>query len=83
MKTEHRAFVPERITLTVAQYAKLVGVGESVVRLEIAAGRLPHRKYGKRGLIRILRNPALAELGFDQAKPLESPTSAQSQDGSR
>ncbi|HEX3457699.1 MAG TPA: hypothetical protein VHR97_07055 [Candidatus Baltobacteraceae bacterium] len=62
---------PERMTLTVAQYAKLAGVGQAVVRMEIAAGRLPHRKYGKRGLIRILRGPALAELGFDARKALE------------
>lgn len=53
----------EGMTLTVAQYAKLAGVGESVVRQEIAANRLPHRKFGKRGIIRILRAPALAELG--------------------
>jgi hypothetical protein len=53
----------EGMTLTVAQYAKLAGVGESVVRHEIAANRLPHRKFGKRGIIRILRGPALAELG--------------------
>ncbi len=56
---------PERMTLTVAQYAKLVGVGESVVRQEVAAGRLPHRKFGKRGLVRILRGPALAQLEHD------------------
>lgn len=67
---------PERMTLTVAQYAKLAGVGQAVVRTEIAAGRLPHRKYGKRGLIRILRGPALAELGFDTRKALEPDESA-------
>jgi hypothetical protein len=63
---------PERMTLTVAQYAKLAGVGQAVVRTEIAAGRLPHRKYGKRGLIRILRGPALAELGLDAQRALGS-----------
>ncbi len=57
---------PERLTLSVAQYAKLAGVGENVVRQEIAAGRLPHRKFGKRGLIRILRRPALAQLQLDE-----------------
>jgi hypothetical protein len=56
------------MTLTVAQYAKLAGVGEAAVRAEIAADRLPHRKFGKRGLIRILRGPALRELGAD-ARP--------------
>jgi hypothetical protein len=61
----------KRMTLTVAQYAKLAGVGESVVRQEIAANRLPHRKFGKRGLIRILRGPALAQLGNDPQNSLE------------
>jgi hypothetical protein len=65
MRTESIATTPERLTLTVAQYAKLAGVGENVVRQEIAAGRLPHRRYGKRGLIRILRGPALAQLRLD------------------
>jgi len=68
---EHMPLASEGLTLTVAQYAKLAGVGEAVVRAEIAAGRLPHRKYGRRGLIRILRGPALAELGFDTRKTLE------------
>lgn len=66
MKNEHVESAPERLTLTVAQYARLAGVGENVVRQEIAAGRLPHRKYGKRGLIRILRGPALAQLQLDE-----------------
>jgi excisionase family DNA binding protein len=65
METKRTA-APERLTLTVAQYAKLVGVGENVVRQEIAAGRLPHRKFGKRGLIRILRGPAFAQLQLDE-----------------
>jgi hypothetical protein len=66
MKSEHVESAPARLTLTVAQYAQLAGVGENVVRQEIAAGRLPHRKYGKRGLIRILRGPALAQLQLDE-----------------
>lgn len=66
MKNEHAPITPERLTLTVAQYAKLAGVGENVVRQEIAAGRLPHRKFGRRGLIRILRAPALAQLYLDE-----------------
>jgi excisionase family DNA binding protein len=56
----------ESLTLTVREYAKLVGVGEGLVRQEIAAGRLPHKKLGKRGLIRILRRPALRELELDE-----------------
>jgi hypothetical protein len=66
MKSEHSESAPARLTLTVAQYARLAGVGENVVRQEIAAGRLPHRKFGKRGLIRILRRPALAQLQLDE-----------------
>jgi len=59
------AILPERLTLSVREFARLAGVGEAVVRSEVAANNLPHRKFGKRGLIRILRGPALAELGFD------------------
>ena len=53
------------LTLSVREFAKLAGVGEAAVRAEIAADRLPHRKFGKRGLIRILRGPALAALGVE------------------
>jgi hypothetical protein len=65
MNDRYESRPPERMTLSVAEYATLAGVGENVVRQEIAAGRLPHRKFGKRGLIRILRRPALAQLQPD------------------
>ena len=65
MENKHTRSATKGLTITVAQYARLAGVGQAVVRTEVAAGRLPHRKYGKRGLIRILRGPALSELGID------------------
>jgi excisionase family DNA binding protein len=58
------------LTMSVKQYAKLAGVGEHAVYQEIAAGRLPHRRFGLRGLIRILRRPALAQLGFEEDDPV-------------
>jgi hypothetical protein len=70
MKNEQSGAKSERLTLSVTEYARLAGVGENVVRQEIATGRLPHRKYGKRGLIRILRRPALAELQLDEREPV-------------
>lgn len=54
------------MTLSVAEYAQLAGVGEMLVRQEIAANTLPHRRFGRRGLIRILRGPALAQLRLDE-----------------
>lgn len=58
---------PERLTLTVAQYARIAGVGEHSVREDIRLGRVPHVRAGKRGLIRILRIPALARLGATES----------------
>jgi len=49
------------LTMTVAEYAKIAGVGEAAVRVKLAAGGVPFTKYGR--LIRILRAPALAALG--------------------
>ncbi len=56
--------VPEALTMSVREFCRLAGVGEDVVRQELAAGRLPHRTFGRRKLIRILRGPALASLGY-------------------
>ena len=57
-----------KLTMSVQEYVDLTGVGEFVVRRDIEAGRIPHRKYGRRGIIRILRAPALAQLGYDEGK---------------
>jgi hypothetical protein len=56
----------ESLTMTVREYARLAGTGEGVVRQEIAADRIPHRKFGRRGLVRILRRPALEQLGIEK-----------------
>jgi len=55
----------EPLTMSVAEFVAVSGMSEYVVRQEIALGRIPHRKVGRRGLVRILKVPALAELGFD------------------
>lgn len=48
--------------MPVAEYVEVSGLSEYAVRQEIAAGRIPHVRVSKRGLIRILRLPALAAL---------------------
>ena len=50
------------LTMSVAEYSRVAGMSEYCVRLEIAADRIPHRRIGKRGLIRVLRRPALLQL---------------------
>jgi hypothetical protein len=50
------------LTMSVADYVAASGIPEYSVRQEIAAGRIPHWRVGKRGLIRILRLPAMAAL---------------------
>lgn len=55
------------LTMTVAEYVLASGIPEHSVRQELAAGRIPHRRVGKRGLIRILRLPALAALSGENA----------------
>lgn len=50
--------------MTVREYCALAGLGEHVVREDIRTGKIPHRLCGRRGLIRILRGPALAQLGI-------------------
>lgn len=53
----------EPLTMSVHEYSELTGIGEDTVRSEVALGRIPHRRVGKRGKIRILTIPALAQLG--------------------
>jgi hypothetical protein len=50
------------LTMSVREYVTLSGIPEHSVRQELAENRIPHRRVGKRGLIRILRLPALAAL---------------------
>jgi hypothetical protein len=52
----------EPLTMSVAEFAVASGLSEYVVRQELALDRIPHRRVGRRGLIRILRLPALAAL---------------------
>jgi hypothetical protein len=59
----------EPLTMTVKEYARVSGASEYVVRQEITAGRIPHRRFGRRGLIKILRRPALTDLGFEKREP--------------
>jgi hypothetical protein len=49
--------------MSVAEYCALTGLGEDAVREDIKRDRIPHRLVGKRNRIRILRIPALAQLG--------------------
>lgn len=60
-------FVPKGLTMSVSEYARIARVGENIVRADIAAERIPHKKMGRRGLIRILTRPALAALGLQPA----------------
>lgn len=55
----------DALTMTVAEYCRLSGEGERTVRDDLRAGRIPHILSGKRPLIKILRRPALARLGFE------------------
>lgn len=52
----------QALTMGVSEYVEASGLSEYTVRQEIAAGRIPHIRVSKRGLIRILRLPALAAL---------------------
>lgn len=54
---------PQPPTLTVKQYCELSGEGEHAVRADLLAGKIPHIRSGRRGLVKILRGPALARLG--------------------
>jgi hypothetical protein len=52
----------EPLTMSVAEYVAASGVSEYSVREDIRLGRIPVIKVGKRGLVRILRRPAMARL---------------------
>jgi hypothetical protein len=58
------------LTMTVAEYAAISGEGERAIRRDIAAGQIPHVLSGRRGLIKILRIPALRRLGLEIAEQL-------------
>lgn len=53
------------LTMSVTEYCRISGLTEYSVRAEVAAGRIPHLRVGKRGLVKILRIPALGQLGVD------------------
>lgn len=53
------------LTMSVAEYSRVSGLTEYSVRVEVAAGRIPHLRVGRRGLVKILRRPALAQLGLN------------------
>lgn len=57
----------EPLTMTVAEFAALSGLSEYTIRQEVALDRIPYRRVGRRGLIRILRLPAIAALRGDGA----------------
>jgi len=48
--------------MNVGEFVRASGWSEYTVRIELAANRIPHRRVGHRGLIKILRGPALALL---------------------
>lgn len=54
-----------KLTMTVAEYVAISGEGEHAVRRDIAAGQIPHVLSGTRGLVKILRIPALRRLGLE------------------
>jgi hypothetical protein len=55
-----------KLTMSVKQYAAASGLSEYTVRQELALERIPHLRCGRRGLIKILRKPALAMLGVTE-----------------
>ena len=54
--------------MSVREYVTLSGIPEHSVRQELAENRIPHQRVGKRGLIRILRPPALAALSGQETQ---------------
>jgi hypothetical protein len=50
--------------ITVREYVALTGLPEYTVRVELRLNRIPHRRVGHRGLIKILRAPALRAAGL-------------------
>jgi hypothetical protein len=66
-----------RLTMSVAEFAEISGLSQYTVREELALGRIPYRRVGRRGLIRILRIPAIAALGgYTTVPDIEEQTEA-------
>jgi hypothetical protein len=55
----------ESLTMSLREYLLISGRKEYATREDIRAGKIPHVLCGRRGIIRILRVPALAQLGLD------------------
>ncbi len=51
--------------MSVEHYCRLSGIGETAVREDLRANKIPHIRAGKRGLLKILTVPALRALGLD------------------
>lgn len=43
--------IPKKLTLSVAETARLLGIGESALRKQIYRKRFPHRRVGRRVLV--------------------------------
>jgi hypothetical protein len=54
----------DSLTMTVAEYCAVSGEGEHAVREDVRLNKIPHVLSGRRGLIKILKRPALARLGL-------------------
>lgn len=59
-----RGVLGDKLTMSVREYCQLTGEGEFAVRQDLRAGKIPHVLSGARGLIKILRRPALARMGL-------------------
>lgn len=57
------------LTMSVAEAAKLLGVGEAAIRAAVRRGELPGVRVGK--LIRIMRAPLLEKLGLPEDYEIE------------
>jgi excisionase family DNA binding protein len=55
--------------MSVAEAAKLLGVGEAAIRAAVRRGELPGVRVGK--LIRIMRAPLLEKLGLPEDYEIE------------
>jgi hypothetical protein len=66
---------PLRITMPVIEYAKLTHRSEKSVKTDCLAGRIPCRRDGPRGLVRVLTLPALSQF-FHDAGGLDRKSSA-------
>ena len=52
--------------MSVREFAEISGLTEYAIRQEVKLDRIPHRKVSRRGLIRILRIPAIEALRANQ-----------------